>query len=115
MGEFAENKQRFAATYTNKGTGKNYASILSTFNDKEEEIGKDLYDFDEDTIIGVLKTRKFQKRQLKTAYKKYIEWGIEKYFKQPPEHGIINLSILLTEYGLDEKNSLRDLEFIFSF
>ena len=29
MGEFAENKQRFAATYTNKGTGKNYAFILT--------------------------------------------------------------------------------------
>lgn len=114
MGVFAENKQRFAtATYANKGTGKTYASILRIFNDKEEEIGKDLYHFDAGTIIDVLETSKYQKPQLKTAYKKYMEWGI-RYFKQPPEHGQIDLGELLTEYGLDEKNSVRDLENIFT-
>lgn len=92
-----------------ESTRPKYLYFLTRFNDYEENINKDLYDFDEEELLKVIKERVEHSvsplAQLETAYKDYIEWG-KGYFNrgQEPRHKI-NLKKLIEDSGMDEKSA----------
>lgn len=115
MGQYRDNKVKFLDSKSKLavGTKSDWASILSKFNDLEEELSKDLYDFDEEKILSVLDSSKNPLTKLVSIYNSYMNWGT-KYFGRIPEYGYsIDLSELIKDSGLDDKISQRMLSSMF--
>lgn len=88
MGQFTENKMLFVNEHLhNETTRPSYLRILGKFASREEELQKDLYNFDENDILKVLEKDKFTQTQLQTVFKKYIEW-VESTFSARRSMGI---------------------------
>jgi hypothetical protein len=99
-------------------TRPTYLYYLTRFNDYEEKFSQDLYDFDEERLLDVIKERVEHSvsplAQLENAYKDYIEWG-KGYFNRGQEPGHkINLKKIIEDSGMDEKSAKTILSRLFT-
>jgi hypothetical protein len=112
------NKKEFIDFHLKRDSSKElYAKILGKFSDFENELGMDLYDFDEEDILEVLEQTDTRSPEwlngLASIYKYYIDWAANQ-LGRTQSHARIDLHKLISDSGLDEKTNQNQLSTIFT-